>query len=197
MSTAIFADNQIGPSSPAIRIDGGMQFWAGLSYGSASLANYLVLSGRLHISPAFIGMAWLVATAVFVLFGVVLKVGTDRNLLNDPGFKTFRAMWGSLILGAAVLVAAVITLMIKFQMGANSAFVTAPIALCVYGIGWRMAAVMSRQKWLNALSLASFVSAIYLATLAGSPQQSLAYSLCLIVVAIMPGLVLLLRRTPA
>ena len=96
MSNAVFADNQIGPSSPTIRIDGGMQFWAGLSYGSASLANYLVLSGRLHISPAFIGMAWLVATAVFVLFGVVLKVGTDRNLLNDPGFKTFRAMWAAL-----------------------------------------------------------------------------------------------------
>ena len=197
MSAVAFADDRAGQSSPAIVIDGGMQFWAGLSYGSASLVNYLVLSGRLHISPAFIGMAWMVATFVFVLFGVVLKVGTDRSLLNDPGFKTFRAVWVSLILGAAVLVAAVITLMIKFHMGANSAFVTAPIALTVYGIGWRVAAVMSRRMWLNGLSATSFVAAIYLATLAGSPQQSLAYSLCLIVVAILPGFLLLMHRRTA
>lgn len=177
-----------------VTIDGGMQFWAGLSYGAASLINYLTLTGHIHLPPPMIGMVWMGASAVFVVFGVVLKLGTPRALLADPAFRRFRAIWGSLILGAAFLVAALIIMMVKFGLPADTAFVVSPIALSVYGIGWRVAAVMSGQRWANLLSIGSFVCALCLATLAGSPNQSLVYSLGLVVFAIVPGLVLLLRR---
>ncbi len=191
-------DDRAVSSSSSAAIDGGMQLWAGLSYGSASFVNYLVLSGVVHLpNPGMIGMVWMAATAAFVLFGVVLKVGTDRAVLKDVGFRRFRAAWGSLILGAAFLVGGMIIMMLKFGQGLNIPFITAPIAMVVYGIGWRLAAVMSGRKWPNILSLGSFLGAIYLATLAGTPQQSLVYTLCLIVFAVIPGLALLLRRTPA
>lgn len=184
--------------SSGVVIDGGMQLWAGLAYGSASFVNYLVLSGVVHLPhPGMIGMVWMAATAAFVLFGVILKVGTDRVLLKDPGFRRFRATWGSLILGAAFLVGALIIMMMKFGQGANIPFITAPIAMVVYGIGWRLAAVMSGRKWPNLLSVGSFLCAVYLATLAGTPQQSLVYTLCLVVFAVLPGVALLLRKTPA
>jgi len=56
---------------------------------------------------------------------------------------------------------------------------------------------MSGSKWPNLLSVGSFLCAVYLATLAGTPQQSLVYTLCLIVFAVLPGIALLLRKTPA
>ncbi len=186
-------DEQDIPSSH-VRIDGGMQFWAGLSYGSASLVNYLILTGQIHLPPPMIGMVWMGASAVFILFGIVLKVGTPRALLTDPAFRRFRAIWVSLLLGAAFLIAALIIMMLKFQLGANIAFVVSPIAMSVYGIGWRVAAVTSGQRWLHLLSFGSFACALGLAALAGSPNQSLVYSLGLVVFAIIPGLMLLLRR---
>ena len=179
-------------------IDGSVQFWAGLCYGSASLVNYLVLSGVIHLPhPAMIGMVWMAATAAFILFGLVLKVGVDRTLLQDPGFRRFRALWGSLILGAMFLVGSVIIILSRFDMAQQASFIVSPIALCIYGIGWRMAAVMSGRKWPNLLCVGCFLCAPYLASLAGTPQQSLVYSLCLVVLAILPGLYLLLRRPVA
>ncbi len=195
--TAVAYDESLVASKPALPIDGGMQFWSGLSFGSASLVNWLVLSGQLTISPAFIGMAYMAATCVFLTMGVAFKVGTDRAMLQDAGYRRFRAVWGSLIIGAMFVIGALAIMLTRLHMAADIAFVISPVALCVYGIGWRVAAVMSGQRWPNFLSLGSFVAALYLATLAGTPQQSLAYTLCLITLAVIPGLLLLLRRTHA
>jgi len=193
---AASAEDTFTPHRDTVIMDGGMQFWAGLSYGAASLVNYLYLSGLIRLAtPAMLGLVWMAATAAFVLFGVILKVGTERALLREPGFKRFRALWGSLILGAGFLIGALIIMMNRFGLGANTAFIVSPIALSVYGIGWRLAAVTTCRKWPNLLSVGAFLCAIYLATLAGTPQQSLVYTLCLVAFAIIPGLLLLLRRS--
>ena len=195
MTSLALEHEDIAPVPTPVAIDGGMQMWAGLSYGSASLVNYLVLSGAIHLpNPAIIGLVWMAATAAFILFGIVLKVGTDRRQLQDAGVRRFRSLWGSLILGAMVLVVTVIVLMSRFDLAQQSSFVVSPIAMAIYGIGWRMAAVTSGRKWPNLLSVGCFLSAPYLATLAGTAQQSLVYTLCLAAFAVLPGLYLLLRR---
>jgi len=191
-SLALAGDDVRAPSSVAI--DGGMQFWAGLCFGSASFVNYLVLSGTIHLPhPGLIGLVWMAATAGFILFGLVFKVGTDRAQLQDPAFRRFRALWGTLIIGAMIMVGTLILLMSRFGIAEQSSFVVSPINLCIYGIGWRLVAVTSGRKWPNLLSLGCFVCAPLLAFLAGTPTQSLVYTGCLIVFAVIPGLALLLR----
>ncbi len=182
-------------SSHMVAMDGGMMFWAGLSFGTASFVQYLVLSGHIAlIHPAMMGLLWMGATVAFVLFGFVLKVGSDRLLLQQPAVRRFRSVWGSLILGAFVVIAALMIMMAKFGLGANAAFVVSPITLSVYGIGWRVAALMTGKRWPNLLSLGCFAGAVALACLAGRPEQSLAYTAALIVFTILPGLSLLLRQ---
>jgi hypothetical protein len=195
MSTLSLAIDTPHTPSQSLAMDGGMLFWAGLSYGAASFVQYLVLSGHVAlVHPAMMGLVWMGATVAFVLFGFILKIGSDRLLLQQPAVKRFRAVWGSLIVGAGVVVAALMIMMVKFGAGAHAAFIVSPVALSVYGIGWRVAAVMTARRWPNLLSLGCFAGAIGLALLAGQPEQSLAYSAALIVFAIVPGLALLLRQ---
>jgi len=178
-----------------IALDGGMQFWAGLSYGTASLVQYLILSGRLTLPhPAMIGLVWMAASVAFIAFGVVLKVGSDSLLLNDAGHRQFRAVWVSLILGAFVIIAALGIMLHRLDPALNLSMLTAPITLSVYGIGWRAAAIMTGKSWPRWLSFGAFAGAVALAFLAGTPEQSLGYSLCLLVFAVIPGGMLLLRR---
>ena len=195
MSTAAYAIPNETAEPAGITLDGGMQFWAGLSYGSASLVNYLVLSDRLHLSnPAMIGLVWMAASVAFILFGVVLKVGSDPMLRLDPGHRRFRAIWLSLILGAFAVIAALSIILAKLAPGFNISLLTAPVALSVYAVGWRVAGIMTGRRWTGWLSLGCFAGAIALAFLAGQPEQSLVYTLCLLVFAVIPGLLLMLRR---
>lgn len=195
MSAATYTLSSETTEPSGVALDGGMQFWAGLSYGSASLVNYLVLSGRLQLPhPAMIGLVWMAASVAFVLFGVVLKVGSDPMLRADPGHRRFRAIWLSLILGAGAVIAALAIVLSKLTPGFNISLLTAPITLSVYAVGWRVAGIMTGQRWPRLLSLGCFAGAIGLAWLAGQAEQSLVYTLCLVVFAVIPGLLLMLRR---
>lgn len=178
-----------------IALDGGMQFWAGLSYGTASFIQYLVLTGRLQLPhPAMIGLVWMAASVGFIVFGVIWKLGSDPLLLKEPGHKRFRAVWVSLIIGAFIIIAALAIMLHRLDPQLNLNMMTAPITLSVYGIGWRAAAVMTGRGWPNLLSLGAFAGAVALAFLAGSAEQSLGYSLALLAFAVVPGGLLLMRR---
>ncbi len=194
--TAITYDTELeAPTGAHVHLDGGMMFWAGLSYGGASFLQYLVLSGRIELpNPGLVGLVWPIASAVFVLMGLVFKVGSDPVALRTAPVRRFRAIWTSLILGAFVVVTALMIMAGKFGLGVNAPFLVSPVAMCVYGIGWRLAAVMSGQKALNLLSIGAFGCVVALALLAGTPQQSLLYAIGLTVFAIIPGLWLLMRR---
>ena len=195
MSTlSLTNETSFDASQPAV-MEGGMTFWAGLSFGTASFVQYLILSGHITLPhPALMGLLWMAAAFAFVLFGIVFKVGSDRLMLQQPAVRRFRAVWGTLILGAAVVIAALMIMMVRFGAAANASFIISPVALSVYGVGWRVAGVMTGKSWPKWLSLGAFGAAIGLALLAGRPEQSLAYTAALIVFAILPGLSLLLRQ---
>ena len=182
-------------SSPAVTLDGGMMLWAGLSFAGASLVQYLTLANIIHLpNPAMSGLVWMVALAVFVTGGLVLKIGSKKRHLDHPAVKRFRAIWLSLILGAMVVIAALIVVLVKAHLGATAAFISAPIMTSVYGVGWRIAGVMSGYKMFNILSMGSFAAAIGLAWLAGTPEQSLGYAVALVCFAVLPGAVLMTRQ---
>lgn len=194
LSARAYIEEPASENTGHIAMDGGLMFWAGLSFGTASFVQYLILSGILTLpNPAMMGLLWMGATVAFILFGVTLKIGIDPLRLRDPAFRRFRAFWGSLILGGAIVIGALMIIMVKFHVGPASAFIVSPIAISVYGIGWRVAAIMTGKRWANFLALGAFASAPLLASLAGSPAQSLTYTACLLIFAVVPGLYLMMR----
>jgi hypothetical protein len=66
----------------------------------------------------------------------------------------------------------------------------APIILALYGVGWSVSAALSERPWTRVLAVASFVSAIVVASLAQSMALTfLAYGFALIALAAIPGMV--------
>ncbi len=195
MSTT-YAEADFAAADPsAVTLDGGMMLWAGLSFGTASLVQYLILANIIHLpNPAMSGLIWMAAMAVFVVGGIVLKIGSRRSHLDHPAVKRFRSIWLSLILGALVVTAALVVVLVKAHLGATAAFISAPIMTSVYGVGWRIAGVMSGNKLFNILSLGGFAAAIGLAWLSGTPEQSLGYAAALVCFAVLPGAVLMTRQ---
>jgi len=196
MSTASYVQTDFTEAdASAVTLDGGMMLWAGLSFGTASLVQYLALANVIRLpNPAMTGLIWMAAMVVFVVGGIVLKIGSKRSHLDHPAVKRFRSIWLSLILGALVVTAALIVVLIKAHLGATAAFISAPIMTSVYGVGWRIAGVMSGKKLFNILSLGGFAAAIGLAALAGTPEQSLGYAAALVCLAVLPGAMLMRRQ---
>lgn len=172
-------------------------FWAGLVFGSMNVVQFAIRSGYAQIPGPAQGMMWMGAVATFVMAAFVLKIGSSAALRAQPEVKAFRKRWGLLILSGAGLIAVIMSVLGYLRLYDLMPVVPAPVALIVYAIGWRMAAVMSRQPVFNGLSLASLIAAAGLAAVAvyaGATWLALGYALVLFALAAAPGLVLILNN---
>ena len=58
----------------------------------------------------------------------------------------------------------------------------------VYGIGWALAATITRQGWMSVTAFFSFLAVPVFGALAGTGQEFLAYAITLVLIAVLPGL---------
>lgn len=172
-------------------LDGVPMFWAGLIFGGMQLVQYAVKTGELPLTPPQLGMAWMGATMAFITLAFILKVGVNKTFTQQAEVKRFRAIWGSLLIG--IMLAEVITQLIlwRYQQFEIMPYVIAPMGVMLFAAGWRIAAIMSRNVWLNFLSLASVLAGFALTFSAGAPWQPIAYAFCLFTLAMVPGFVLM------
>jgi hypothetical protein len=192
MTASLTADHVSFTPGPRLKvIDGVPMFWAGLVYGSANLVQYMVRTGDLALSGPQLGMMWMGATAVFITAAFVLKLGVNADFAKRDEVKRFRAIWGSLLIGIALAVIAAMMVLGKYQQFTLMPFMIAPIGLTLYGAGWRIAAIMSRNGVFNILAVASVIAGFALAFSAGQIWQPMAYALCLFALAMAPGFVLM------
>jgi hypothetical protein len=57
----------------------------------------------------------------------------------------------------------------------------------VYGIGWALAAIITRQGWMSVTAFLTFLAVPLFGALAGTGQEFLAYGIALILIAVLPG----------
>ncbi|MFM7302358.1 MAG: hypothetical protein ACKO4X_03410, partial [Alphaproteobacteria bacterium] len=57
----------------------------------------------------------------------------------------------------------------------------------VYGIGWALAAAITRVGWMSVTAFFSFLAVPVFGALAGTGQEFLAYAITLVLIAVMPG----------
>lgn len=58
----------------------------------------------------------------------------------------------------------------------------------VYGIGWALAATITRQGWMSVTAFFTFLTVPVFGALVGSGQEFLAYAMTLVLIAVIPGL---------
>ena len=58
----------------------------------------------------------------------------------------------------------------------------------VYGIGWALAATITRQGWMSVTAFFTFLTVPVLGALVGSGQEFLAYAITLVLIAVIPGI---------
>ncbi len=136
--------------------------------------------------------------APLVIFLGVLPFFRARNR-RMPGYKSpanravgiawAGAAWGIFALAACIIVSAWVT--------KNGALITMmpQIVIVLYGVAWTVSAAMTRDRFLWATAIASYISAIATSPFMNTPDGYLAFAIVLVLIAFIPGFVLW-RREP-
>ena len=159
---------------------------AGAVFGAANLAQWAVLSGVLHASPALLSLTWPVAVGVFL---IVLN-----RLRCAGGEAACRvAVWSRMAVLSQIAVALGLAA-VSAMTGRWTLMMEMSVAgLALYGVGWTIAAVRTRTAWIAGVAMGCWAAAGGLALLVGTPTQYLAYACGLAVFALVPGLALVIR----
>lgn len=168
---------------------------AGLIFGTASVAHWLIASGIMAVAPAAYGAMWGVTVLVFlatlfVLIGRLKREGGVETAAN----RAFGIVWSALGWGIFSLFMSLIvsdlTRVGQSDM-AEWSLIIPSIIMAFYGVGWAVSATMMRSRPLWTLALASFAAAPALAVLAGTSWQYLAYAGALYGLMALPGFLIM------
>lgn len=173
-------------SRPAV--NGQAMFWAGLLFGAASVAQYGFMAGLLPLGNPWYPVA--VWAGAGVLFGLSFFLH-KRNATCGPVTRAVNSVWSAVGLAIATLGFCMIAAGVRLHSIEAITVLIAPTVLILYGIGWWVAAVVSSQGWLKWICAGCFLAAPAVAYLATLPEQMLAYAGCLVLFAMLPGLILM------
>lgn len=170
--------------------NGASLFWAGVVYAIASGIHYGFVTHMIPLpNPWFMALNWVLAS---VIFGVLAVMTAPRRTgkASDLACVAYSS-WTAVGLSVGSFIALMIVMSNVLQQMEALAFVIAPFVLIVYGIGWWVSAAASAGKWMRLVAIGCFISAPLLGFLTGKPEQLLAYALCLVSFAAIPGVILM------
>ena len=167
---------------------------AGLFYGGASLTQYAAMKGL--VDPDVSNWSWLVASALFglALFASIRR--TRREGGPRGANRATDAAWTGLGFAIFAIFGAFVLASVRTQEWVIM-FMIAPVILGLYGAAWSVAGAITGKAWIKAVAGASLLLALAVAALTGTAEQSLAYAAALVLVALLPGIVLLRRARAA
>jgi len=169
--------------------NGAILFWAGLLYGGASIAQYLVALNILPASNSLSAAIWLGVTLVFL--ALVIFISRRNRHKGTAAGRAAGMAWAAIGFGIMVLMTS-LSLVARAINDAHAAvFMITPVILVLYAIGWWVSAVVSGSNWLKTVGVGCFIAAPLVSLLAGRPEQLLANAVALFLFAMVPGLVLM------
>jgi hypothetical protein len=170
-------------------------FAAGLIFGTASVAHWLIAAGVVAVASEVYGAMW---GATALIFLVTLSVLIGR-LKREGGVETaanraFGIVWAALGWGIFSLFTSLIASDLARAGQSDLAewsLIIPSIIMAFYGVGWAVTATMTRSKPLWTLALTSFAVAPVLAVLSGTSWQYLAYAGALYGLMALPGFLIM------
>lgn len=184
---------QEGSSTPLLF--GGVLVAAGLIFGAGAVGHWLIGSGMFAISPWAYLINWSIAGALFT----VAMMRITHRAKSRPGYsagvnKATGVAWSGA--GFSIFTMFLGLAAIGFVTGNWSAMSAFPVVIfAIYGACWFVAGVLSNTGWLKLVSFGSYAVAVGLGALTGSSYLMLVYAAGLILLAVVPGLILM-RQEP-
>lgn len=178
-----------GANAPMV--GGSMLVWAGLVFSAASVASWAIVRQFIAAPVMWANYVWLLAVGLFFIGLFVLKSRmTAQAGALATNNRAVGAVWKGVGWSIMAFLVAVMAACWRLQIPAPSAMI-APFVLAVYGIGWMVSAAMSPAKWIYAVAWTSFAAAIAMGVFVDSPDLLLAYAAALVLLAALPGFILM------
>lgn len=155
-------------------------------FAAASLIQWLPIRDFLSLAANQATIAWLVAAAGFAIHLSIL-IKRDRSKVENTSNRAVNAAWTAI--GFGIFAFWMGTAVMAYQRG--DGFLMNMISLqvlSVYGIGWLVAAAMTRQEWMKFTAFAAFATIPVLGAFVGTGHEFLIYSIALILTAVIPGI---------
>lgn len=177
-------------------LGGGVMALAGLIFGGASVVHWLIQSEILRVPPWFFMVNWVSAGVIFgIICTLLIRRSNQKPGATSPVNKATSSAWSAV--GFAIFATFVSITAVAYVTKSEAVFYVFPVMiLALYGAAWTVAADMSHKLWIRGVALASFAAAVGMGLMAGHPMQMLAYAAALILLALVPGLILL-RQEPS
>lgn len=186
---------QDGQQTPLL--GGAILVAAGLIFGLAAVAHWALMTGRLDLGTPWAPLIiW--GGALVLFFGaltVVRRGLAGKPGASSPGNRAAGTAWTSVGWTIFSLSGAIAVIGYK----THSPMITAifpSLILALYGGGWSVAAAMARKTWLWMTAIGSYVAAVVVAWFCTSPLIFLVYAGALLLLAVLPGL-MLMRQEPS
>jgi hypothetical protein len=181
-----------GASAPLF--GGSFLIFAGLIYGAASLATWLVLilapPEIARLTPWIWGGALAVHMLTGTILGFVLRRRRTRSI--DRSNRVFLSVWNGV--GVAILSSIASFSLTAWLAHQPVVFIVYPsVVLLLYGMGWTATAAASKERWTWAIAGLSFLFAIASGALAGNVNLPLLFVPILLILLVLPGALLLKR----
>lgn len=155
-------------------------------FGVASLALGIVDVTGVANAREHLWMLFLLSAVGFSAQLAVL-IRRDHGRAESQSNFAINATWSAAGWGIFVFWAA--AAIVAWRHGSGFFMNAIPlVVLAVYGIGWWVAAAVSRQAWMKGLVAASYLSMLVVGAAIGTPYVWLAYALALFACAVLPGL---------
>lgn len=183
-----------GASGPLL--GGSILVAAGLIFGSASIGEWAMSTGRIAADGIAHLYLWGGAGLVFaVALAVLIQRQRRRAGAMSPANRAFGNAWMGV--GMAIFSMSVSLTLLMMQTGSGAISTVFPsLIFALYGTGWAVSAAMSGQKWLWRLAFGGWIAAPLMAWVAGQPVMWLVYAVGIVILTLVPGLILM-RRQPA
>jgi len=164
-------------------------------FGLASIAQWPLLRDLLGLGAAEAAIAWLVAAAGAAVHLTVL-IRRDRNKVENSSNRAVNSVWSGIGFGIFAFWLGVAIM--AYQREAFFVMNTIGLqVLSVYGIGWMVAAAMTREGWMNFTAFSAFATVPVLGAFIGTGHEYLIYTIALVLTAIVPGLRLVRKSQQA
>jgi hypothetical protein len=176
-------------------LGGAMLASAGVIFSLASLAQWAAMIRLINLSQSAVSAVWLGATVLFLICLTWLKRRQAMSGGRTPGSRAAGMAWQGV--GWAIFVLLASVAIVCWRTGSTVPTLLLPsIILALYGAAWSVASAVSTLWWVRLTAIGSFVAALATAWVSTSPAVMLVYALALLLLAALPGAVLM-RQAPS
>ena len=172
-------------------LGGGISLAAGLIFAAASVGHWMITEGVLRVPPWGVMVNWVAAGVVFgAVCRMLVKRTNSQPGAASPVNKATGSAWSAV--GFAIFTMFLALFAMAWATGNGAVFNVFPVLiLALYGAAWSVAADLTGRLWIRIVALGSFAAAVIMGLLAGSSWLMLAYAAALVLLAAVPGIILL------